>query len=121
MGLLVGVVCFVMVAIVKNMLGYDDALDAFGVHGIGGTLGAILTGVFADKTINSALNLDKGNMAQTMNQAIGVAIAWGLAIVGTIIILKIVDIAVGVRVSREEEIEGLDLSQHGEDGYSYES
>ncbi len=121
MGLAVGVVCFVMVAIVKNMLGYDDALDAFGVHGIGGTLGAILTGVFADKTINSALNLDKGNMAQTMNQAIGVAIAWGLAIVGTIIILKIVDIAVGVRVSREEEIEGLDLSQHGEDGYSYES
>ncbi len=121
MGLIVGVVCFVMVAIVKNMLGYDDALDAFGVHGIGGTLGAILTGVFADKTINSGLNLDKGNMAQTMNQAIGVAIAWGLAIVGTIIILKIVDIAVGVRVSREEEIEGLDLSQHGEDGYSYES
>ena len=56
-----------------------------------------------------------------MNQAIGVAIAWALAIVGTIIILKIVDVVVGVRVSRDEEIEGLDLSQHGEDGYSYES
>jgi Amt family ammonium transporter len=121
MGLLAGVVCFVLVAIVKNMLGYDDALDAFGVHGVGGTLGAILTGVFADKAINSGLNLDAGNAAQTMNQAIGVAIAWGLAIVGTIVILKIVDVAVGVRVSRDEEIEGLDLSQHGEDGYSYES
>ena len=121
MGLLVGVVCFVMVAVVKNMFGYDDALDAFGVHGIGGTLGALLTGVFADKTINSALNLDKGNAAQVMNQAIGVAIAWALAIVGTIVILKIVDVVVGVRVTRDDEVEGLDLSQHGEDGYSYES
>jgi len=121
MGLLVGVVCFVMVAIVKNMLGYDDALDAFGVHGIGGTLGAILTGVFADKAVNPLLNLDKGNGAQVVNQAIGVAIAWGLAIVGTIVILKFVDVVIGVRVSRDEEIDGLDLSQHGEDGYSYES
>ena len=121
MGALAGVVCFVMVAIVKNMFGYDDALDAFGVHGVGGTLGALLTGVFADKAINSALNLDKGNAAQVMNQAIGVAIAWALAIVGTLVILKIVDVVVGVRVTRDDEVEGLDLSQHGEDGYSYES
>ena len=121
MGALAGVVCFVMVAIVKNMFGYDDALDAFGVHGIGGTLGALLTGAFADKAINSGLNLDKGNAAQVMNQAIGVAIAWALAIVGTLVILKVVDAVVGVRVNHDEEIEGLDLSQHGEDGYSYES
>jgi len=84
-------------------------------------LGAILTGVFADKAVNPLLNLDKGNGAQVVNQAIGVAIAWGLAIVGTIVILKIVDVVIGVRVSRDEEIDGLDLSQHGEDGYSYES
>ena len=121
MGALAGVVCFVMVAIVKNMFGYDDALDAFGVHGVGGTLGALLTGAFADKAINSAINLDKGNAAQVMNQAIGVAIAWALAIVGTLVILKVVDVVVGVRVTRDDEIEGLDLSQHGEDGYSYES
>ena len=89
--------------------------------GVGGTLGALLTGVFADKAINSALNLDKGNAAQVMNQAIGVAIAWALAIVGTLVILKVVDVVVGVRVTRDDEIEGLDLSQHGEDGYSYES
>ncbi len=121
MGALAGVVCFVMVAVVKNMFGYDDALDAFGIHGIGGTLGALLTGVFADKGINSLLVLDKGNAAQVVNQAIGVAIAWALAIVGTLVVLKVVDVVVGVRVSRDEEVEGLDLSQHGEDGYSYES
>jgi ammonium transporter, Amt family len=130
-GFVAGIVCFVMVAVAKNKLGYDDSLDAFGVHGVGGTLGAILTGVFATNQVNdalkdaagkpAALGLVDGNGGQIMSQLIGVAIAWALAIVGTIVILKIVDIILGVRVSREQEIEGLDLTQHGEDGYSFES
>ena len=130
-GFLAGVICFVMVAIAKNKFGYDDSLDAFGVHGVGGTLGAILTGVFATNQINDALKdakgkplplgLVDGNGGQIVDQLVGVAIAWVLAIVGTIVILKIVDAITGVRVSKEEEIEGLDLSQHGEEGYSFES
>jgi ammonium transporter, Amt family len=130
-GFAAGVVCFVMVAIMKNKFGYDDSLDAFGVHGVGGTLGAVLTGVFATNQINDALKgpdgkpvalgLVDGNPGQIVDQLVGVAIAWVLAIVGTIVILKIVDIVVGVRVSREEEVEGLDLTQHGEEGYSFES
>jgi Amt family ammonium transporter len=126
MGLVGGIVCYFMVVKVKGMLGYDDSLDAFGVHGAGGTLGAILTGVFASRAVNSAIpegkaGLLEGNGGQVLNQAIGVAIAWGIAIVGTLVILKICDIVCGgVRVSQQDEIEGLDLSQHGEEGYSFE-
>jgi Amt family ammonium transporter len=129
-GLIAGIVCYLMVVKVKGMFGYDDSLDAFGVHGAGGTLGAILTGVFATNAVNDALKdaagkplplgLVDGNGGQILNQLIGSAIAWGLAIVGTIIILKICDLTVGLRVSKEEETQGLDLSQHGEDGYIYE-
>ena len=127
MGFVGGIVCYFMVVKVKAMFGYDDSLDAFGVHGAGGTLGALLTGVFATKAVNSAIADGKGGMltgntGQLLNQAIGVAIAWGIAIVGTLIILKICDIVCGgVRVSQQEEIEGLDLTQHGEEGYSLES
>lgn len=126
-GLAAGIVCYLMVAKVKNMLGYDDSLDAFGVHGAGGTLGALLTGVFATKLVNSAIEDGKGglvdgNAAQIVNQLLGSAIAWGIAIVGTLIILKICDIVCGgVRVPPEDEIEGLDLSQHGEEGYNLEA
>jgi ammonium transporter, Amt family len=130
-GFAAGVICFVMVAIAKNKFGYDDSLDAFGVHGVGGTLGAILTGVFATNQVNDALKgpdgkplplgLVDGNGGQIVDQLVGVAIAWVLAIVGSIVILKIVDIVTGVRVSREEEVEGLDLTQHGEEGYSFEN
>ena len=130
-GFLAGVICFVMVVVAKNKFGYDDSLDAFGVHGVGGTLGALLTGVFATNQINdalkdaagkpAALGLVDGNGGQIFNQLTGVAIAWVLAIVGTIVILKIVDVVIGVRVSKEQEIEGLDLTQHGEEGYSFES
>ena len=130
-GFLAGVFCYYMVVKVKNMLGYDDSLDAFGIHGAGGTLGALLTGVFAVSEINPAfkdaagkvlpVGMLEGNGGQLMNQAIGVAIAWVLAIVGTFIILKVVDAVVGLRVSPEEETMGLDLSQHGEEGYSLES
>jgi len=130
-GLVAGVVCFLMVTKVKSMFNYDDTLDAFGVHGAGGTLGAILTGVFATNAVNDALKdaagrpaplgLVDGNGAQVLNQIIGVGIAWILAIVGTILILKICDALVGVRVSKEQEIEGLDLAMHGEEGYILEA
>lgn len=125
-GLIAGIFCFLMVSAVKNMFGYDDSLDAFGVHGAGGTLGAILTGVFATKEINAlfgdkGMGLLEGNGGQVVNQLIGVGIAIGLGVVGTFIILKIVDMTVGVRATGEEEIEGLDLSMHGEEGYSVEA
>jgi Amt family ammonium transporter len=129
-GLAAGVVCYLMVAVVKMKLGYDDALDAFGVHGVGGTLGALLTGVFATNVVNGALKdaagkalplgLADGNGAQILNQAIGSAIAIGLGLVGSLICLKIADLVCGVRVTREDEIEGLDLSMHGEEGYTLE-
>jgi Amt family ammonium transporter len=124
-GLAAGVVCFFMVVKVKNWFGYDDSLDAFGVHGAGGTLGALLTGFFANSGINSAFGSGKatglfeGNWHQPLNQLVGVAIAWTVSIVGTLIILFIVDKTIGLRVSEAEEIEGLDLSQHGEDGYEW--
>ena len=129
-GLLAGAFCFFMVATVKARFGYDDSLDAFGVHGAGGTLGALLTGVFAVSAINPIFKdpqgnplpsgLIDGNAHQLLNQAVGVVIAWVLAIVGTLIILKIVDVTIGLRVSEDEEVQGLDLSQHGEEGYSWE-
>ncbi|MGZ4818673.1 MAG: ammonium transporter [Terriglobales bacterium] len=129
-GLFAGVFCYFMVARVKAWFGYDDSLDAFGVHGAGGTIGALLTGVFASRAINPifhdvqgnalSLGLFDGNARQLLNQMVGVAIAWMLAIVGTLIILKIVDTLVGVRVPVEQEIQGLDLSQHGEEGYYWE-
>ncbi len=124
-GLLAGVFCYLMVVKVKAAFGYDDSLDAFGVHGAGGTLGAILTGVFADSAINpifgagKATGLLEGNAHQLLNQLIGVAIAWTLSSVGTLAILFVVDKLIGLRVSEEDERIGLDLSQHGEEGYDW--
>jgi len=130
-GLLAGVVCYFMVIKVKNWFGYDDSLDAFGVHGAGGTLGAILTGVFASSTINPIFRdahgnvlpsgAIEGNWHQVLNQLVGISLAWIISIVGTLILLKLVDLTVGLRVTREQEIEGLDLSQHGEEGYDFAS
>lgn len=126
-GLIAGVFCFFMVVKVKNIFGYDDSLDAFGVHGAGGTLGAILTGLFANSVINPIFGAGKatgffeGNHAQVVNQLVGVAIAWALSIVGTLIILFVVDKLMGLRVSEDDEREGLDLSQHGEEGYDWEA
>jgi Amt family ammonium transporter len=125
-GAAAGVVCYFMVSKVKAMFGYDDSLDAFGVHGAGGTLGAILTGIFATKAVNDIWNgkpmgwVD-GNSSQMLNQLAGCAIAWVLAAIGTFVILKICDAVVGVRVNEEAEIEGLDLSMHGEEGYNFEA
>jgi len=124
-GLIAGAFCYFMVAKVKAWFGYDDSLDAFGVHGAGGTLGAILTGFFASSAINPIFGAGKatgffeGNWRQPLNQLVGVAIAWGLSIVGTLIILFLVDKLIGLRVSEDAEREGLDLSQHGEEGYDW--
>jgi Amt family ammonium transporter len=128
-GLLAGIFCFWMATAVKRKFGYDDTLDAFGVHGAGGTLGALLTGVFATNVINDAtidgklmpLGLVDGNPMQVLNQGVGVLIAIGLAAAGTFIILKICDVLLGVRVNDDEEEQGLDLSQHGEEGYFLEA
>jgi Amt family ammonium transporter len=130
-GLCAGVVCYLMVTRVKARFGYDDSLDAFGVHGAGGTLGALLTGVFATSAVNDGLKdaagralplgLVDGNGAQVLNQLIGCGVAWVLAIVGTLVILKICDLTIGLRVSKPQEIEGLDVSMHGEEGYIFES
>ena len=129
-GLIAGVFCYFMVVKVKAAFGYDDSLDAFGVHGAGGTMGAILTGVFATSVINPIFGKDnagnplptgllEGNGHQLLNQMVGVSIAWSLSIVGTLIILFVVDKTIGLRVSEDEEREGLDLSQHGEEGYDW--
>jgi ammonium transporter, Amt family len=128
-GLIAGVVCYLMVVKVKAKFGYDDSLDAFGVHGMGGTLGAVLTGIFANSAINPIFKdssgkvlpsgLLEGNAHQLVNQLVGVAISWTLSIIGTLVILFIVDKTIGLRVSEDAEREGLDLSQHGEEGYDW--
>ncbi|HEY6391302.1 MAG TPA: ammonium transporter [Bryobacteraceae bacterium] len=130
-GFIAGIGCFFMVTAVKNKFKYDDTLDAFGVHGAGGTIGAILTGVFATNAVNDGLKdasgkllplgMIDGNSGQVLYQLGGVLISWLLAVVGTLIILKICDVALGVRVSPEQELEGLDVSMHGEEGYTLES
>jgi len=129
-GLLAGVLCYLMVAHVKARLGYDDSLDAFGVHGVGGTIGALLTGVFASRAINPIFKDEQGNAlasgvidgnpGQLLNQFVAVLVAWVLAALGTVMILKVVDLVVGLRVPADHEIQGLDLSQHGEEGYYWE-
>jgi ammonium transporter, Amt family len=126
-GLIAGVTCYLMVTKVKTIFGYDDALDAFGVHGAGGTIGALLTGVFAQNVINPIFGAGKpvggldGHWSQIGNQLIGVLIAWGFALVGTIILLKITDLITGLRVPEEQELEGLDIMQHGEEAYNLET
>ncbi|HMD10151.1 MAG TPA: ammonium transporter [Candidatus Acidoferrum sp.] len=126
-GFIAGLVCYYMVTKIKSIFGYDDALDAFGVHGAGGTIGALLTGVFAQQVINPIFGASKpvggmdGHWGQLGNQLVGVLIAWGFALVGTIVLLKITDMITGVRVSETEEIEGLDITQHGEEAYNLES
>jgi Amt family ammonium transporter len=127
-GFITGVVCFIAVTEVKKRLGYDDSLDAFGVHGVGGFTGAILTGVFANSAINVVFKdangnalpsgLIEGNPRQVLNQLIASLVAVALGVVATYVILKVVDLTVGVRVTGEDETLGLDLSQHGEEGYN---
>ncbi|HEX8914366.1 MAG TPA: ammonium transporter [Humisphaera sp.] len=129
MGFAGGVVCFFGAAVLKHKLGYDDSLDAFGVHGIGGMLGALLTGVFASANANPALTPDPkttyegllaGNAQQLVNQLIATGITIAIAAVGSFVLLKIVDVALGLRVTTNDEEEGLDITQHGEAGYNFE-
>src|SRR6266403_3610187 len=126
-GFVAGAFCYWMVTKFKAMFGYDDALDAFGVHGAGGTIGALLTGICARMVINPIYGEGKpvggfdGHWGQVGNQLMGILLAWVLAIVGTFVILKIVDAVTGVRVTEDQEIEGLDITQHGEEAYNLES
>jgi len=130
-GFIAGIVCYFMVTKVKAAFGYDDSLDAFGVHGVGGTIGALLTGVFATRMINPIfkdaqgnalpVGLIDGNAHQMVNQLVGVGTAIALAVVGTVAILKLVDVVIGLRVPAEHEVAGLDVTQHGEEGYAWEA
>jgi Amt family ammonium transporter len=119
-GALAGVVCYAACNF-KSRLGYDDSLDVVGVHGVGGTLGALCTGLFASKAVNDAGGdgLFFGNPGQLWTQIVAVLATYALAAVGTIIILKIVDAVVGLRVTEEDEVAGLDLSQHSETAYMF--
>jgi Amt family ammonium transporter len=128
-GFIAGAFCFAMVFMVKAFFGYDDSLDAFGVHGAGGTLGALLTGIFAASVINPIFKDSLGNTlpsggidghwGQMVNQFAGAAIAWIISIVGTLVLLFVVDKIVGLRLSPEDEAAGMDLSQHNEEGYDF--
>jgi Amt family ammonium transporter len=118
-GILAGVVPYFAVAVIKPRLGYDDALDAFGIHGVAGTLGAILTGVFADPAINEAgKGLLYGNPGQLLTQLIAVGVTIAYTSVVTFIIFMVIKAIAGLRVDTEEEVNGLDESQHGERAYN---
>jgi Amt family ammonium transporter len=119
-GMMVAVICYLAVAVIKAKLGYDDALDAFGVHGVGGTFGTIATGIFAQKAINATGNdgLLFGNVHQFLVQGLLVIIAIVFAVVMTFIIFKIVDALIGMRVEENNEVVGLDLTQQSEAAYT---
>jgi Amt family ammonium transporter len=115
MGVLAGVIPFFAVAYLKKMLGYDDALDTFGVHGVGGTLGAILTGIFADAETNSVVADLKAGLLGEQLKAVALTIVW--SVLATLVIAFIVKAVVGLRPTPEVENAGLDISEHGEEGY----
>jgi Amt family ammonium transporter len=122
-GLIAGIACCFMVLKAKKIFGYDDSLDAFGVHGIGGTMGALLTGLLASQLINPVFGKGKptgaidGNWHQVVNQLVAMGIGWALAIVGTLVLLVLVDKTMGLRLTAADEAVGMDLSLHGEEGY----
>ena len=117
MGVLAGVIPFLAVAYLKSILGYDDALDTFGVHGIGGTMGALLTGIFADEKANSLVAGVKEGLFMNQLKAVGLTIVW--SVVATVIIAYIVKAVIGLRAAPEIEEAGLDLAEHGEVGYEH--
>lgn len=128
MGIAAGIVCFIACTKVKSAFGYDDSLDAFGVHGVGGTLGAILTGVFATRHVadpvlisggGKPVGLVDGNSSLLIGQLVAVAVTWVLAAVVTLILLKLLDAVIGLRVEKEAEMKGLDITEHGEEGYIF--
>ncbi len=113
-GLVSGVVCYWGATSLKRMLGYDDSLDAFGVHGVGGIVGAILTGVFAQEAIGGTAGLLEGNPGQVWTQVYGIIATIVYSAIGTAVILKVVDVVMGLRVDEDVERDGLDLALHGE-------
>ena len=119
-GFAASVVCYMMVALVKPKLGYDDSLDAFGVHGVGGILGTLAVGLFASKAVNpaGADGLFYGNPHQFLVQLIAVGVTVGYSLVASFIIYKVVDLFLKVRVEERDEIIGLDLTQHHENAYT---
>ncbi len=122
-GVAAGIVCFYACTSLKRKLHYDDSLDVFGIHGVGGTLGALLTGVFATRAVNDVaggkpLGLIEGGSA-LVGQVVATVVTWVFAIVATFVILKILDATMGLRVTQQQELLGLDLSQHGEEGYIF--
>ena len=129
-GLLAGIVCLWGVNGLKRLLGADDALDVFGVHGIGGLMGCLLTGIFATNQINNAQKLPNGspaplgwvdgNAAQLMNQGIGAVIGIAFGVIGTIIALKVTGLITPLRLQNGEETAGMDITLHGEEGYLFE-
>ncbi len=120
LGLAAGVICYTAVSFIKPLFGYDDSLDAFGIHGVGGMWGALATGLFASVAVNSAGadGLFFGGSALIGKQAIAIGASAAYSFVLTYIILKIVDATIGLRVAHEEEVMGLDLTQHSESGYT---
>src|SRR5262249_8163671 len=113
-GIAAGIVCYWGCTGLKNMLGYDDALDAFGVHAVGGMVGALLTGVFAVEQYGGTAGLLEGNPGQVLNQVKGIVIVFVYDAIVSLIILKIIDVVIGLRVDAETEREGLDFALHGE-------
>ena len=130
-GLCGGLICFWMVSVAKNRFGYDDSLDAFGVHGIGGLIGCTLTGFLATNRVNDALKLSSGlpaplglidgNGGQVVNQLIGAGVGIALAIAGTFVALKLTGLITPLRIDQRDEREGMDQIIHGEEGYSFDS
>ncbi len=121
-GMAGGFLCFYMVVVVKQRFGYDDSLDAFGVHGIGGIVGALLTGVLANPAVNEAIKLPNGNLGQLGNQAIGALIGIAVAVAGSWIALKATAaLTGGLRLDGREETQGMDLVIHGEEGYNLDA
>lgn len=119
-GLAGGAASFIACTKIKHALGYDDSLDVFGVHGISGIVGALLTGVFATRNVTGGPNgLLEGNSQQMINQVVSILASAGLAVVGSVILLKLIDLTIGLRVTQEQEVRGLDLAEHGEEGYIF--
>jgi Amt family ammonium transporter len=116
-GIAAGIACYWGATSLKRMVGYDDSLDAFGVHGIGGIVGALLTGVFAVEAIGGTPGLIEGNAGQVLTQAYGVIVTIVYCAIVTFIILKVIDVVMGLRVDEKVETVGLDISLHGERGY----
>ena len=124
MGAAGGVACYFACSLLKSKLKYDDSLDAFGVHGVGGTLGAILTGVFATRAIwdiggGSTLGIIEGNYTTIVGQTVATVITWVFAAVVSFILLKLIDVTIGLRVESTAERQGLDVTEHGEEGYIF--